>query len=74
MFLYSVQLTLIVLVCVAVVASLYFTVTPELRRRLQDKFMMSANSQSYLVEAITGIQTVKSLAIEGSLQEKVVTH
>ncbi|HEY9793359.1 MAG TPA: type I secretion system permease/ATPase [Candidatus Obscuribacterales bacterium] len=70
MFLYSVPLSLMVLAFVAIVSVLYIVVTPELRNRLQAKFLMAAQSQSYLVEAITGIQTVKSLAIEGTMQRK----
>ena len=70
MLLYSVQLTMIVLGFVALVAVLYLTVTPELRRRLENKFQMAAASNSYLVEAVTGVQTVKSLAVEGTMQRR----
>ncbi len=70
MFLYSVKLTFIVLGFVALIAILYLLITPELRSRLEDKFQMGAHSNSYLVESVTGIQTVKSLAIEGSMQKK----
>lgn len=74
MLLYSVTLTLIVLAFVAVIACLYLTITPELRRRLEQKFQMAAVSNSYLVEAVTGVQTVKSLAIEGSMQRRWEDH
>jgi len=70
MFLYSVKLTLIVIGFIALVAILYLVITPELRSRLNYKFQMGAQSNSYLVESVTGIQTVKSLAIEGSMQRK----
>ncbi len=70
MLLYSVKLTFVVLGFVALIAILYLLVTPELRRRLENKFQMGAQSNSYLVESVTGIQTVKSLAIEGSMQKK----
>ncbi|MEW5819917.1 MAG: type I secretion system permease/ATPase [Cyanobacteriota bacterium] len=70
MFLYSVKLTLIVLGFVFLVAILYLLVTPELRNRLNYKFQTAAQSNSYLVESVTGVQTVKSLAIEGSMQKK----
>jgi len=70
MFLYSVKLTLIVLGFIAVIAIIYLVVTPELRSRLNDKFQMGAQSNSYLVESVTGVQTVKSLAIEGAMQQK----
>lgn len=70
MFVYSRVLTLIVLAIVALIAILYVTVTPELRNRLNDKFQMGAQSNSYLVESVTGVQTVKSLSIEGTMQKK----
>lgn len=70
MLLYSVTLTLVVLGFVALIAIIYVTITPELRRRLEQKFQMAAASSSFLVEAVTGVQTVKSLAIEGSMQKR----
>jgi subfamily B ATP-binding cassette protein HlyB/CyaB len=70
MALYSVKLTMVVLAFVSVIALLYLFVTPELRRRLEEKFQMGAQSNSYLVESVTGVQTVKSLALEGSMQRK----
>ena len=69
MLLYSVKLTLIALLFVGTIALIYFFITPILRKRLEDKFQMGAKSNSYLVESITGMQTVKSLAIEGSMQK-----
>ena len=70
MLLYSVKLTLIAVGFVSVIALIYFFITPVLRKRLEDKFQMGAASNSYLVEAVTGINTVKSLAIEGSIQKR----
>jgi subfamily B ATP-binding cassette protein HlyB/CyaB len=70
MFVYSIRLTLIALTFITVIGLIYLFVTPELRRRLDEKFANGAKSNSYLVESVTGIQTVKSLAIEGSMQKK----
>lgn len=70
MFLYSPLLSFIVVGFVSLIAILYLTITPELRARLENKFQMGAQSNSYLVESVTGIQTVKSLSIEGSMQKK----
>lgn len=70
MLLYSVPLSLVVIGFVAALSLLYVIVTPEFRRRLQSKFEMGARSNSYLVETITGVQTVKALAIEGAMQQK----
>ena len=69
MLLYSVKLTLIALAFISSIALIYFFITPILRKRLEDKFQMGAASNSYLVESITGMQTVKSLAIEGSMKK-----
>jgi subfamily B ATP-binding cassette protein HlyB/CyaB len=70
MMLYSVKLALISIAFVSVIALLYFIITPKLRSRLEDKFQMGAHSNAYLVESVTGMQTVKSLAIEGSMQNR----
>lgn len=70
MFVYSRILTFVVLFVVSLIAILYVVFTPELRARLESKFQMGAQSNSYLVEAVTGVQTVKSLSIEGMMQKK----
>ena len=70
MFLYSPKLTFISLSFLAIIAVIYVIITPELRTRLEEKFQMGAHSNSYLVESVTGVQTVKSLAIEGSMFRK----
>ena len=70
MFVYSVNLTLISLGFLAIIGVIYVLITPELRARLEEKFQMGAHSNSYLVESVTGVQTVKSLAIEGSMFRK----
>ena len=70
MFMYSPQLTWISLGFIALIGVIFLLVTPELRTRLEDKFQMGAQSNSYLVESITGVQTVKSLGVEGSMFKK----
>jgi subfamily B ATP-binding cassette protein HlyB/CyaB len=67
MALYSVYLTLIVMTFVLAIAVISFVATPMIKRRLEEKFQRGAANQSFLVESITGIQTVKSLAIEGKM-------
>lgn len=70
MLIYSVKLAFISLGFIVLIGILYITITPELRERLENKFQMAAQSNSYLVETTTGVQTVKSLAIEGTMQKK----
>ena len=45
-------------------------ITPIIRARLHEKFNRGAENQSFLVEAISGIQTVKALAVEPPLQRR----
>lgn len=69
MFIYSPTLTWVVLASLPFFALLSGIITPILRSRLDEKFNTGAESQSYLVESITGAQTIKSFALEPELQK-----
>lgn len=64
MFWYSPILTLIVVISIPLYVILSLAFTPVIRRRLDEKFNKSAENQSFLVETISGIDTVKALAVE----------
>jgi subfamily B ATP-binding cassette protein HlyB/CyaB len=64
MCIYSVWLTLIVVISLPVYAGISAALNPTLRARLNDKFARSADNQSFLVETVSGIETVKSMAVE----------
>ncbi|HEY4211573.1 MAG TPA: type I secretion system permease/ATPase [Steroidobacteraceae bacterium] len=64
MFLYSGVLTCVTLACIPLFVLLSLVMRPMMRRRLEDKFDRGAETQSYLVEAVTGVHTVKALALE----------
>ena len=67
MWYYSAWLTLIVVVslpCYGILSALY---TPLLRSRLHEKFNRGAENQAFLVEAVSGIGTVKAMAVEPQL-------
>lgn len=70
MFFYSQTLTLISLAAIPILILISVIITPVLKSRLDDKFNCGAESQSYLVEAVTGVQTIKSFAIEPSARKK----
>jgi len=70
LFLYSAQLTLIVLASIPIYAMLSLIITPLFKKRLDEKFNAGAETQSFLVEAINGVQTVKSFALEQSFDVK----
>ena len=69
MLFYSATLTWVVLGSLPAFAILSGVITPLLRQRLDEKFNTGAESQSYLVESITGAQTIKSFALEPQLQK-----
>jgi ATP-binding cassette, subfamily B, bacterial HlyB/CyaB len=64
MFYYSPLLTLIVVISLPCYLILSLLFTPVLRRRLNEKFNRGAENQSFLVETISGIDTVKAMAVE----------
>ncbi|RZU02309.1 subfamily B ATP-binding cassette protein HlyB/CyaB [Rivibacter subsaxonicus] len=70
MFLYSVPLTLIVLVSLPLYVMLSLALMPVLRARLNEKFARGAENQALLVESITGIQTVKASALEPAIAKR----
>lgn len=70
MLFYSVPLTLVVLGSLPFMIGLSLFIFPLLRNRLQRKFDTGAESQAFLVESVTGIQTVKAMAIEGRMYQR----
>ncbi|MEZ4244720.1 MAG: ABC transporter transmembrane domain-containing protein [Nitrospira sp.] len=58
---------LIVLASLPIYALLSVAITPAIRTRLHDKFNRGAENQAFLVEAVSGVQTVKALAVEPPL-------
>ncbi|KVP17152.1 type I secretion system permease/ATPase [Burkholderia ubonensis] len=67
MFYYSVGLTILVLASIPCYVVLSLVVTPVLRARLNDKFARSAENQAFLVESLSGVDTIKSMAVEPQL-------
>jgi subfamily B ATP-binding cassette protein HlyB/CyaB len=61
---YSKSLTFIVLASIPCYVALSVVFTPMIRARLDEKFNRSAENQSFLVETISGIDTVKAMAVE----------
>ena len=68
MFAYSPSLTWIVVATFPLYALLSLASTPPFRRRLEEKFNRGAENQAFLVESITGIETIKSMAVEPQMQ------
>ncbi|MEG3860893.1 peptidase domain-containing ABC transporter [Microcoleus sp. herbarium12] len=61
---YSVQLTFVSLAVVPILALMIILINPLVLRLIKQRNMRFADSQSYLVEVVSGIQTVKAQNIE----------
>jgi subfamily B ATP-binding cassette protein HlyB/CyaB len=70
MALYSGWLLLITLVTLPLYALVVICVGPALRRKLNEKFIRGAENQSFLVESVTGIETLKSMSVEPQMQAR----
>lgn len=68
MFLFSPTLSLIVLISIVIVFSLYGIANPILRERLKKKLQLSTDTQSYLYDCVSSIETIKSMSIEPAIR------
>ncbi|MCJ0762036.1 type I secretion system permease/ATPase [Variovorax sp. CYS-02] len=67
---YSTWLTLVVVLSIPLYVLVSLLFTPVIRTRLDDKFNKGAENQSFLVETIGGIDTVKAMAVEPRWTQK----
>ena len=70
LFLYSPLLTLIVAVTLPLYVILSLAVTPAFQARLQERFQRGSDNQAFLVEVVSGVETVKSMALEPMIQRR----
>ncbi|MDJ0734156.1 MAG: peptidase domain-containing ABC transporter [Nostocaceae cyanobacterium] len=70
MFYYNIPLTFVALAVLPLFATLTLVSTPILRNWLNETFNRSADSQSFLVETVTGIRSIKAHAAEPASRER----
>lgn len=70
MFVYSPLLTWVVLAGFPFYIGISAGATPIFRRRLDEKFARGAENQAFLVESITGVETLKAMAVEPQMQRR----
>ena len=70
MFVYSPLLTGIVLAGFPFYIGISLGVTPLFRQRLTEKFQRGAENQAFLVESVTGVETLKAAAVEPQMQRR----
>ena len=70
MFIYSPLLTAIVLGSFPFYIGISVGATPSFRRCLDEKFARGAENQAFLVETVTGVETLKAMAVEPQMQRR----
>ena len=70
MYIFAPTLTYIVLASIPFYVVLSVVITPILRRRLEEKFQRGAVNQAFLVESISGVETLKAMAVEPQMQRR----
>jgi ATP-binding cassette, subfamily B, bacterial HlyB/CyaB len=70
MFYYSIPLTFVVLASFPLFIGISAGAAPLFRRRLDEKFNRGSENQSFLVESVTGIETLKAMAVEPQMQRR----
>jgi subfamily B ATP-binding cassette protein HlyB/CyaB len=70
MLLYSPMLTGIVVAAFPFYIGISAFAMPLFRQRLDEKFQRGAENQAFLVESVTGVETLKAMAIEPQMQRR----
>jgi ATP-binding cassette, subfamily B, bacterial HlyB/CyaB len=70
MFIYSPLLTGLVVAAFPFYIGISALATPFFRQRLDEKFRRGAENQAFLVESVSGIETLKAMAIEPQMQQR----
>jgi ATP-binding cassette, subfamily B, bacterial HlyB/CyaB len=70
MYAYSPLLTFLVLASFPFYIGISVLATPLFRRRLDEKFERGAENQAFLVESVSGVETLKAMAIEPQMQRR----
>jgi ATP-binding cassette, subfamily B, bacterial HlyB/CyaB len=70
MFFYSPLLTFAVLGAFPFYIGISAGATPLFRKRLDEKFRRGAENQAFLVESVTGVETLKAMAVEPQMQRR----
>jgi subfamily B ATP-binding cassette protein HlyB/CyaB len=70
MFMYSPMLTWVVIASFPFYIVISAGVTPAFRRKLEEKFNRGAENQAFLVESVTGVETLKAMAVEPQMQRR----
>jgi len=74
MLLFSPMLTAVVIVALALSFALYGLAGPALKGALQRKFVQATDSQSFLIEAVGAMETIKAMSVEPQMHRQWERH
>ncbi len=66
LFMYNTMLSVIVLVMIPLFVILNLIVAPIFKRMINERFLIASENRSFLIETITGINTVKATSVENN--------
>jgi subfamily B ATP-binding cassette protein HlyB/CyaB len=70
LFLYNVKMTLLLIAFVVPIMTLTVLVTPRIKRYARDAFTASTDAESFLMETLGGVETIKGMGIERPVRLK----
>lgn len=70
MYHFSPTLTYVVLLSIPFYLGLSIAITGPLRQRIEEKFQRGAANQAFLVESVSGVETLKSMAVEPQMRQR----
>ncbi|MDY6350664.1 MAG: peptidase domain-containing ABC transporter [Selenomonas sp.] len=70
MFIYSSTLSYIVWATIPLYVILNALIAPVYKKRINERFLLSSEQQSFSIEAITGVRTVKTMGVEQTFVER----
>ena len=70
MYLFSPIMSFVVMSAIPFYLLLSFVISPMLKKQMQKKSQLSSDNQSFLVETVQGIETLKSMSAEHGLKKK----
>lgn len=70
MFIYSSVLSYVVWVTIPIYVVLNAVIAPIYKRRINERFLLASEQQSFTIEAVTGVRTVKTMGMEQTFVER----
>ena len=70
MFIYSSELSYVVWVTIPLYIILNAIIAPIYKHRINERFLLASKQQSFMIEAVTGVRTVKTMGVEHTFVDR----